>query len=58
MGSRATSRFPLSAQDRRQLGVQNLDRDLAVVFFVVGEIDGGHSTRAQFALDGVGVKAR
>ena len=33
---------PLGADDRGQLGPQHLDRDLAVVPEVLGEIDGGH----------------
>ena len=45
----------LGAQRGRELGVQHLDRHLAVVPDVVGEIDGGHPTRAEFALDAVAV---
>jgi hypothetical protein len=44
----------LCAQDRRQLGVQNLDSDLAVVFLVVRKIDGRHAAAAQLALDEIG----
>ena len=41
----------LGAQHCGQLGVQNLDRDFAIMLLVVREIDGGHPTTAQFALD-------
>jgi hypothetical protein len=44
----------LGAQHRSELGVQNLDRDFAIMLLVVREIDGGHPTTAQFALDCIG----
>ena len=42
---------PLSTEHGRQLGVENLYRDFSIVLLVVCEIDGGHSTAAQFTLD-------
>jgi hypothetical protein len=44
----------LGAQHCGQLGVQNLYRNLAIVFLVVREIDGRHPTTAQLALDCIG----
>ena len=32
---------PLGAEDRGELGPEDFDSDLAVVFPVVGEVDGG-----------------
>jgi hypothetical protein len=43
----------LWAEHSGKLGVQYLDRDLAIVLLVVREVNGGHATSAQFALDGV-----
>ena len=37
------------------LGAQNLERDLAVVLDVLGEIDRGHPALPELALDGVAV---
>jgi len=42
-----------SAEYGSELGMQNLYGDLAVVFFVVREINGGHSAAAQLTLNGV-----
>ena len=39
----------------RQLGAQHLERDLAVVAQVVGQVDGGHAAGAELALDPVAV---
>src|SRR4051794_36591890 len=47
---------PVSAEYCCELGVENLDGDLAVVFPVVGEIDGRHTTAAELTLDGVGTE--
>ena len=38
-------------QARRELRLQHLDRDLAVVLEVLGNIDGGHAPFAELALD-------
>ena len=46
---------PLGAEDGGQLGLQHLDRDVAVVLEVVGEIHGRHAALAQLALDPVAV---
>ena len=46
---------PLGADDRGQLGPQHLDRDLAVVLEVLGEVDGGHAALAELALEAVAV---
>ncbi len=43
------------AQHGGELGVQHLDGDLAAVPEVLGEIDGGHATLAQLALEAVPV---
>ena len=45
----------LAAEHGRQLGAQHLDGDLAAVLEVLGEVDGGHATGAEFALDPVAV---
>ena len=44
---------PVGADHRRQFGAQHLERDLAIVLEVVGEVDKGHPARAEFANDGV-----
>ena len=36
-----------------QLGFEDLERDLAFVLEVVGQVDGGHAAFTQLALDGV-----
>ena len=38
-----------------ELGVQDLDRDLAGVLDVLGEVDGGHAALAQLALEAIAV---
>ena len=45
----------LAAEDGGELGVQDLDGDLAAVLEVLGEIDGGHAALAQLALEAVAV---
>ncbi len=45
----------LAADDGAQLGVEDLDGDLAAVLQVLGEIDGGHATLAELALEAVAV---
>ena len=44
-----------SAQRRGKLLVDDLDRDFAIVFQVMREIDGGHPARAEFPLDAIAV---
>ena len=46
---------PLGADHGGELGAQHLERDLAVVPEVLGEVDGGHAARAELALDAVAV---
>ncbi len=46
---------PIGAEGGRQVGAQHLDRHLAVVLEVLGEIDRGHPARAEFPLDSVAV---
>ena len=45
----------LVAQRRGELGPQDLQRDLALVLEIVGQIDRGHAARAQLALEAVAV---
>ena len=45
----------LAAQGRAEIGVQDLDRHIAVVLEVMSEIDRGHATRAEFALDAIAI---
>ncbi len=49
---------PLGAHRGRQLGVQHLDGDVALVPEVVREEDGGHAAGAQLALDAVAIPQR
>ena len=49
---------PLGAEDGGELGVQHLERDLAVVLEVVGEVHRRHAARAELALDAVAVGER
>ena len=44
---------PLGTENRGQLGLEDLQRDVAVVLEVRGEIDRGHPAGAELALDGV-----
>ena len=44
---------PLGAEHGREFGLQHLQRDVAVVLQVRGEIDRGHAPCTEFALDGV-----
>ncbi len=46
---------PLGADDGGELRLQDLERHLAVVLQVLGEVHGGHATLAEFALDAVAV---
>ena len=45
---------PVGAQGGGQLGPHHLDRHLAAVFEVGGQVDRGHPALAQHPLDGVG----
>ena len=44
---------PVGAEQRAELGAENLDRDLAVVLEIVGQVDRGHAAAAELALEGV-----
>jgi len=39
----------------QQLGPQHLERHLAIVLEILGEVDGGHPTRTELALDRVAI---
>lgn len=41
------------AEQRAELGAEDLDGHLAVVLQVVGQVDGGHTATAELVLDGV-----
>jgi hypothetical protein len=43
----------LAAKRRTEVGVQHLDRDVALVLHVVREVYGGHAAGAEFAGDAV-----
>ena len=47
------SEKPLGADRRRQLGLQDLEGDVAVVLQILGQVDLGHTTFAHLTLDGV-----
>jgi len=49
---------PPCADDGRQLRVQHLERDLAIVLDVVHEIDGSHTAGPEFALERVTIGER
>ena len=46
---------PLGAEHGAELRLEHLDRDLAIVLEVVGEIDRGHAALAELPLDAVAV---
>ncbi len=46
----------IAADDGAELGVEDLDRDLAAVLQVLGEVDGGHAALAELALEAVAVR--
>ncbi len=48
----------LGTEHGGELGLENLNRDLAVVLHVVGEVDRGHAAGAELALDRVAVGQR
>ena len=45
----------LCPEDGGEFGAQHLHRHLAMVFQVLGEVNRGHATRAEFTLDGIGI---
>jgi hypothetical protein len=47
---------PFASERGSELGVQNLDGDVAIVFDVVGEIHGSHTARPELTLDAVLVR--
>ena len=47
------SKEPLGAEHRGELGAQHLERDRAIVLQVTSEVDRGHPTAAELALDRV-----
>ena len=49
---------PLGADDGGQLGPQHLERHLAVVLQVLGQVHRGHAARAELPLDAVAVGER
>ena len=49
---------PVDAEHGGQVGLEDLERDLAVVLEVVGEVDGRHAPLAQLPLDAVAVGER
>ena len=46
---------PVGADHRRELGPEHLDRDLADVLQVLGEIHRGHAAGAELALDAIAI---
>ena len=48
----------VAADDGAQLGMEDLDGDLAAVLQVLGEVDGGHAALAELALEAVTVTER
>ena len=49
---------PLSPQARSQLRAQHLDGDFAGMLQIMGQIDRGHTTAADFAFDAVTIDKR
>ena len=52
------SQKPVGPEGERQLGPQHLDRHLALVFHIVGEIHRRHAPAAELSLDGVTARER
>ena len=48
----------VAADDGTQLGMQDLDRDLAAVLQVLGEIDRGHAALAELAVEAIAIGER
>ena len=46
---------PVGAEDGGKLGLEDLERDLAVVLEVLGEVHRGHAALAELTLDAVAV---
>jgi hypothetical protein len=44
---------PLSADDRRELGLEHLERDASLVLQIVSEIDRRHTPFAELTLDAI-----
>ena len=49
---------PLAAERRAEVGVQDLDGDVATVPQVVGEENGRHAARAELAIDAIAIGER
>src|SRR3970282_1333180 len=49
---------PLGCKHRRQLGLEDLERHLAVVLQVLGEVDRGHAALAKLAFNTVAIVER
>ena len=49
---------PLRAEHRGQLRPEHLERHLAPVLEVVGEVDGGHAAAAELTLEAVAARER
>ena len=49
---------PLGAEHGGEFGLEDLERDLAVVLQVLGEVHGRHAALAELALDAVAVGER
>ncbi|MFV2074208.1 MAG: hypothetical protein ACC742_16395 [Thermoanaerobaculales bacterium] len=45
----------LGTDHPRQLGLEDLDGDLAVVLQVFREVDGGHAARTDLLVDGIAI---
>ena len=52
-GDRDFAQKAFAGQRSREFGLEHLDRDLPVVLQVLGEIDRGHASRPELALDAV-----
>ena len=44
---------PFGAEDGGELGLQHLQRDVAIMLYIVREVDRGHAAHAELALNGV-----
>ena len=49
---------PLGAQCGGEVGPEDFYRDLTVVLAVLGQVNGGHTTRTEFPIDGIAVGER
>ena len=57
-GEDPTAQEPLRSEGGGEIGLEDLEGDLATVLQVVGEIDGGHAALAELALEMVAVGQR